>query len=381
MNVAGAVIIIVAIIRVILRNNSPESKFTKSYKEYGYKELKYRKIKKVFLLEQKGQYNKAIQQLDKIIQNGSKELAICYRHKGNIQSKISDFFEALESYEKAFNLTPNNEKLIHHMDALNYKIISKLINEGKAQQAIDFLTDILKRGEDRATTSNLNNLSWAYNTVKDFEHALEYSNYGIEKDKDDYFLLTNKGNALFGLGRNEEALVEYDKVIELAPENYSYGWYGKAVSNYHLKNYAEAEKAFRRYLEIKKTPDEDTYYYLSECLHKQRKYKEKIDFFDSLIAQNNKNPWYFNSKGDTFCFLNKFHKALECFDKVIELNENYASAYYNKCRIFCEFNILDGALDMLKKAVELNKEYIGIAENDKLLNNIKRFKQYADIVS
>lgn len=310
------IIVAIIILIIVINSNSNESKYVKLYKKYGYKGLKYLKMIKIFI----------------------------------------------------------------NMDRVNYNITKQLINEGKAQEAIDFLLNVLHHDKGRSTANTLNNLSWAYNTIKDYEHALEYSNYGLEKDAKDYFLLTNKGNALFGLGRNEEALVEYDKVISLN-SNYLHAWYGKGISSYYLKNYEEAEKAFRRYLKIKIDPDEDAYYYISECLHNQRKFKEEIRFLDDLIAKYNKEPWYYNSKANTLCCLNKFHKAIECFDKVIELNANYATAYYSKCRIFCKFNVLDGALDMLKKAVEIDEKYIDIAKGDEGINNIKRFKQYEDILA
>jgi tetratricopeptide (TPR) repeat protein len=376
----GSIIVIIVILRVIFNKNSSKSKYVKLYEEYGYKELKYRKMKKIFIYEDKNQYGNAIQELDKIIQDGTNEMNLCYKHKGRILIQMEDFFGASASYEKALAISPNDKELIKNIDRVNYNITNKLINEGKAQEAINFLLNVLHQDEGRSTVSNLNNLSWAYNTIRDYDRALEYSDYGLEKDAKDYYLLTNKGNAFFGLGRNEEALVEYDKVISLASD-YPFAWYGKGISKYYLKNYEEAEKAFRRYLEIKKDPDEDAYYYISECLHKQRKFKEEIEFFDALIAKNNKEPWYYNSKANTLCCLNKFHKSIECFDKVIELNANYATAYYSKCRIFCKFNILDGALDMLKKAVEIDKKYIDIAKGDEGLESIRRFKQYEDIIA
>lgn len=374
------IIVAIIILIIIINSNSNESKYVKLYRKYGYKELKYRKMKKVLIYEHKNQYGNAIQELDKVIQDGANEMNLCYKHKGSLLTQMGDFFGASASYEKALTISPNDKKLIENIDKVNYNITSKLINEGKSQEAVDFLLSVLHHDEGKSTTSTLNNLSWAYNTIKDYDHALEYSNYGLEKDAKDHFLLTNKGNALFGLGRNEEALAEYDKVISLVP-NYPFAWYGKGISNYYLKNYEEAEKAFRRYLEIRKAPDEDAYYYISECLHNQRKFKEEIEFFDALIAKNNKDPWYYNSKADTLCCLNKFHKAMECFDKAIELNANYATAYYSKCRIFCKFNVLDGALDMLQRAIEIDKKYIDIAKNDEGINNIRRFKQYEDIIA
>lgn len=375
-----AVAIAIIIVLIMSNSNSDKSKCVKLYKKCGYKKLKYRKMKKIFIYEHKNKYGNAIQELDKIIQAGPNELDLCYKHKGRLLIKMGDFFGASACYEKALTISPNDKKLIENIDMVNYNIANKLINEGKAQEAVDFLLDVLHHDEGRSTVNTLNNLSWAYNTIRDYEHALEYSNYGLEKDDKDCFLLTNKGNALLGLRRNEEALVEYDKVTSLASD-YSSGWYGKGISNYYLKNYEEAEKAFRRYLEIKKDPDKDAYYYISECLYNQRKFKEEIEFFDALIAKNNRDPWYYNSKANTLCCLNKFHKAIECFDRVIELNANYATAYYSKCRIFCKFNILDGALDMLKKAVEIDKKYIDIAKGDEGINNIKRFKQYEDIIA
>lgn len=350
----------------------------KLYKAYGYKEISCIKLLPIFKNEYLKKYDKAISKLYKIIENTNKELELCYIHMGSLFENMGNLYGASENFEKALEINHYNKELIYKIDRVNYNIASTLIYEGKAQEALDFLLKVSHHEEGRSTSSTLNNISWAYNEIKDYEHSLEYSNYGLEKEEDDYYLLTNKGNALFGLERNEEALEAYNKAIELAPENYPFGWYGRGITNYCLGNYEEGEKAFKKYLEIKE--EKDGYYYLLKCLHEQSKFDEKIEVIDHLIESRCDLPWSYNIKGDTLCFLNKFHKAIECFDKAIELEPEYADAYYNKCRIFCDFNVIDGALSMLKKAVEFDRRYIEVASEDELLNKIRVYREYYDIV-
>jgi tetratricopeptide (TPR) repeat protein len=354
-------------------------KYHDLYRNHKYKKIKYKVILEVLIYENLKKYEKAEQTLLNIIDNNKVELDLCYIHLGNIFIKMNKLIETSNCYEKALQINPENQEIRNKKDNITYKISSDFINEGKAKKAVDFLLKVYEREGERVSVSTINNISWAYNELRDYENALKFSNIGIEKDNNDYYILTNKGNALFGLNKNEEALEIYDKVIGIAPTTYPYGWFGKGISNYYLHNYYEAEVAFKKYINIKQS--QDAYYYLSESLHAQHKYEEEIEFLNSIIKKSRNIAWYYNSKGYALCFQNKFHDAIECFDKTIKLDENFADAYYSKCRIFCEFNVIDGALDMFKKAVELDKKFKDVGKEDNMLDIIRSFKEYEKIIN
>jgi tetratricopeptide (TPR) repeat protein len=353
-------------------------KYHKLYKNHGYKKIKYKSMLEVLTYENLKEYEKAVAALQNIIVNSKIELDLCYMHLGDLLSDMNRLIEASNCYEKVFEINSQNPDIETKKDNIYYKICSDFISQGKAKEAVDFLLKIYEKEGRKTSISTINNISWAYNELKDYKNALKYSEIGIEKDNMDYYILTNKANALFGLDENEKALEVYNRIIEIAPESYPYGWFGKGISNFYLNNYYEAEIAFKKYISIKDS--QDAYYYLSESLHAEHKYDEEIQFIDSIINKDKNVAWYYNSKGYALCFQNKFHDAMECFDKTIRLDPNFADAYYSKCRIFCEFNIIDGALEMFRKSVEIDKKFMCIGEKDKFLEIIREYKEYKDIV-
>ncbi|PIB55248.1 hypothetical protein AOA60_21695, partial [Pseudomonas sp. 2822-17] len=61
----------------------------------------------------------------------------------------------------------------------------------------------------------------------------------LEIEPDDSILLVNKGNALVGLERDEEAIEIYNKAIELNPEE-EVAYYGRGLANFYLEQFLYA---------------------------------------------------------------------------------------------------------------------------------------------
>ncbi len=62
-----------------------------------------------------------------------------------------------------------------------------------------------------------------------------------------------KGIALIELGRYEKALLVFDKVLELNPDN-SKAWYGKAFAFDKLGRYEETPTTFKKASELNMKP-------------------------------------------------------------------------------------------------------------------------------
>ncbi|MDP4142903.1 MAG: tetratricopeptide repeat protein [Bacillota bacterium] len=283
------------------------------------------------------------------------------------------YFEALEELELGYNYIPNDEELRNLMDRVLYKIIQPLINDKKAAKAKEILLKYSHIDKGDATQSTLNNLSWACYSNREYAEALEYSLKGLELDNTDFYLYSNKGNALLGLNRYEEAIETFELAIKYAPEDFTIPLYGKGASLFNLERYEECEKVFKKYLQFK--DNEDAYGYLIESFNSQGKHKEKIDFIDSILEKCYKDPWYHYKKGCSLTALSSYHAAMECFDEAIFLDKNYVGAYYSKCRIYCRFRIYDGAFEMLKKTLELDEGYKDFALEDGYLEEFVQFSE------
>jgi tetratricopeptide (TPR) repeat protein len=94
------------------------------------------------------------------------------------------------------------------------------------------------------------------------------------------------------LGRNSEAIENFDKAIELKPDNH-YSYYNKGIALVNLKRYQEA-----------------------------------VDYYNKAIELNSK---YFGPYAEKLCplyNLKRYEEAVEACDKAIELEPNHHTIKY-----------------------------------------------------
>ena len=138
----------------------------------------------------------------------------------------------------------------------------------------------------------------------------------------------DEGLRLYELGRYEEAIEEFDKAIELDPNDPDYHYY-KGIALYELHKYEEAIEEFDKAIEL--DPNDPVYHYNKGlALGELHKYEEAIKEFDKAIELNPYNPGYHNGKGLALSELHRYQEAIEEYDKAIELDPNDPDYHYNK---------------------------------------------------
>jgi tetratricopeptide (TPR) repeat protein len=65
-----------------------------------------------------------------------------------------------------------------------------------------------------------NNMCVAYAQITRFEMALESCDKALKFDSDDWRFLNNRGNALLGMGRADEAIDDYSAALHDRPDNH-----------------------------------------------------------------------------------------------------------------------------------------------------------------
>ncbi|MCG9893438.1 MAG: tetratricopeptide repeat protein, partial [Thermosynechococcaceae cyanobacterium MS004] len=88
-------------------------------------------------------------------------------------------------------------------------------------------------------------------SITSFDKAIEF-----KPDKHDAWY--NRGNALFQLGRTEEAIASYDKTIKFKPDDYE-AWYNRGVALFQLGRTEEAITSYDKAIEFK--PDKHEAWY------------------------------------------------------------------------------------------------------------------------
>jgi tetratricopeptide (TPR) repeat protein len=154
-----------------------------------------------------------------------------------------------------------------------------------------------------------------------------------------------KGLKLMEDDTYEDALIAFNKAIEMDPENASI-WMGKGDTLVRMGDYNESQKIYEKSLEMadkttRANPqDAKGWFVQGELLQKQSKYDEAIKAFDKAIEADPKyaEAWY--RKGAVLYFgawvqpkqdiVKTLEESLEALNKAIELNPEYGVAWSEK---------------------------------------------------
>jgi tetratricopeptide (TPR) repeat protein len=158
--------------------------------------------------------------------------------------------EALASFERALALAPN------HVEALNNRGLL-LLTDGRAADALSCFDQVLRLAPR-------------------------------------HLARINRANALAGLGRLEEAIAEYDRVLAMFP------------------NHAGAR--FNR----------------GNALHGSARYAEAVADFDRALALTPQHAEAWNNRGIALYALNRRAEALSCYVRAVAIRTDYPDAHYNE---------------------------------------------------
>ena len=186
--------------------------------------------------------------------------------------------------------------------------------------------------------------------------------------------LYNQANTLYELQRYKDALVVYEKAVDIKPK-YAKGWNGQGKTLYELKQYKEALAVYDKAIQIQ--PD-----YLEAwsgrgfVLQKLQRYNEAIASFDKALQleSNHSNLW--NAKGEALSNLTQYDNAIKAYDKAIELKLHYYEAWYNKGLALQNLKRYEEAIASFDKAVEFKPDYyLAWYNRGNALVNLQRYQE------
>lgn len=169
------------------------------------------------------------------------------------------------------------------------------LNENRLDEAIDLYTQCIEKGD-----LGLKNLIVAYN---------------------------DRGNAHGKKSDLQSALADFNKVIELNPEDPD-AFYNRGLT---YKKLAKIDRAFRDYSEaIKRNPRYAKAYNNRGAIYGQRgEFYDAITDFNHAIFLTGKNASAFYNRGLAYYSLGEYKNAISDLERAIELNPKYIKAYEN----------------------------------------------------
>ena len=231
----------------------------------------------------------------------------------------SNLFES-ENYEKCIEFLDKALEMKPENDMVFYLKGSALVLINRPDEAIDCFNKSLKfNPHNYDTWSSKSKVLFALGREEEaiscYDKILE-NEFKIEPFYD-------KATALANLGRNKEAAEGYNKFLEICKEATEseplsyFAWYNKGLALHGLKRMEEAIACFDKALEI--NPEmasalSDKGLVLSETnLH-----DEAIKYFDKALGiELSENTYLY--KGDALANLNRKEEAIGCYDKALEI--------------------------------------------------------------
>jgi predicted O-linked N-acetylglucosamine transferase (SPINDLY family) len=228
------------------------------------------------------------------------------------------------------------------------------------------------------------------NDIKDILNLFNKKNY-IETEKkiknlfirypDDCFIVNIYGVVLVAQKKNEQALIEFKKAINLN-KSFSDGYFNIGTTLIKLFKYNEALYYFHKCIEINKNYY-DAYFNLADCYKRIKDYENSIKYYDKCLEQRVNDCSVYNNLGLVYLKLKKFEISIKNFEKCLELNKDFFLAYNSLGLVYLEKNEYEKAIYFFNKCISINVYYvhgynnIGIAlfRDEKVLNSIFFFEK------
>lgn len=172
---------------------------------------------------------------------------------------------------------------------------------------------------------------------------------------------SNRGIALHALGRFSEALASFDAAIELKPSHVD-AHFNQGISLKELQRFDEALISFETTLALK---PEHLEAQLNRCavLRELHRIEEVLNGFDQAIALNPEHVEAIFNRAIALQDLRRFADALESCDLVIAKSPEHIGALVSRGNALLALNRFDEALASYDQAIALNPQIANIHSN------------------
>jgi serine/threonine protein kinase len=199
------------------------------------------------------------------------------------------------------------------------------------------------------------------------EQAIMCYDKALAIDPSNVVVLNNKGIALRNLGRFAEAIECLDIALAIDPENETF-WNTKGTVLDSLRRYDEAIECYNKAAAINKKYA-NPWYNKGRCFFSLKRYKEATACFDGALAINPKDTDVWHSKGVALAKLGRQEDAVECYDKALAIDPLSAGVWFDRAvawEVICMFGTTPLAMEYRQEAITSYRKFLALASPDKL---------------
>lgn len=267
---------------------------------------------------------------------------------GNQSPNLTIYYKALEAYSKAKGLVPDNPKYLNKIGDIYTLLAARSAPDYSYEQAIDIYQEINNRFPNDVSAhvgrgNALRSLNRFPDALLAYEKALELDQY----EADGY---GGKGEVLLALDKPKEALSAFERALRLDKDNADY-YYGKGRTLAKLSRHQEALNAYTQARACGfKSPSLLVHQAISllELAEAERawglqgqaiRYYEKAQkYYIYVLRQvgNEKDIVFCELGKIAFAYYGNWDQALQYYQRAINFAPNKANAYLEIGKMFAE---------------------------------------------
>ena len=189
----------------------------------------------------------------------------------------------------------------------------------------------------------------------DCQSALPYFQKATEADSGYAEAWAQAGFCHEKLGRHTEAIESSRKAVSIRPSAESY--FNIGLANYYLKQYREAEAAYRQAIKLDPYNSADAYYALGLTYRDWGQFDDEISAYKHAIRLRPDYANAYDRLGQRYLQLKKYSDAIEAFKQLGLLKPSDANAQNNLGEAYAAAGRNDDAVETFRQAIRLKPDF------------------------
>jgi tetratricopeptide (TPR) repeat protein len=248
--------------------------------------------------------------------------------KGQVCLTEGKFDDAIALFREAISLESNPE-WYYHLGVAYLKL-------EQWQDAVEVYQNALEIDPDNVWCCG--NLGYAYLKLERWQESVLMYEKTVKVISNNCWHYHHLGDGLLQLERWEDAVNAYERAIALNPDSaWSYHNLGWALSK--LGRWQESVTAYRHAISLH--PTDWFYHNLGEALHKQGLLADAIKAYQHAIELQPKSIWYYNLLADVLLENGQWKDAIETFIKALQIKPDFFHYYLQIKKILAQHDPLD----------------------------------------
>jgi tetratricopeptide (TPR) repeat protein len=189
----------------------------------------------------------------------------------------------------------------------------------------------------------------------DCQGALPYFQKAAEADNAYAEAWAQMGFCHEKLGRHGEAIEASKKAVNIRPSPESY--FNIGLANYYLKQYREAEAAYKQSIKLDPYNAADAYYALGLTYRDAGQFDDEVGAYKNAIRLRSDYASAYDRLGQRYLLMKRYPEAIEAFKQVAMLKPSDANAQNSLGETYAAAGRNDEAVESFRQAIRLKPDF------------------------